>query len=482
MKYYLRLLLILMVLVNPAFIFAQVQEPSAHAQEVIYSMSKGDFQIVVDQFDDTMKKAISLDKLQQLWQGIVVQCGPLKRQGLTATKKAKQAGREYDVTVTTCEFEKTALDIQLSFDSSGKIAGLYFKASQSQVTPPKRPQIPLKPYPYDEKEVTYENTKTGVKLAGTLTLPRGMGKFPAALLISGSGQQDRDETIMGHKPFLILADYLTRRGIAVLRVDDQGEGGSTGDPATATSEDFAVDVLAGIEFLKKQSKINAQKIGLIGHSEGGIIAPMAALKSKNVAFIVLMASPGLPGDQVLATQLAAALKAAGKSAAAIASRQELQTSIFAVVKQEKDNAVAEGKLRDILNKYLGSLSGEEKKQLGDPEAFIKQQIQTVLLPWMRFYLSYDPRPALRKVKCPVLAINGAKDFQVIPKENLAAIRDALKQGGNPDFQTKELPGLNHLLQTCQTGLPDEYYKIKETIAPIALKTIGDWIVAHTKTK
>lgn len=468
-----------MVLVSSTLIVAEPQEPAAHAQEVIRLMSQGNFQTVHDQFDDTMKKSIPLEKLQQIWEGIVIQCGPLKNQGLTAVKKAQQAGQEFDVTLTPGQFEKMALDIQISFDSTGKIAGLYFRPSQNQ-TAPKRPQVPVKPYPYDEKEVTYQNTKTGVKLAGTLTIPRGKGLVPAVILISGSGQQDRDETILGHKPFLVLADYLTRRGVAVLRVDDQAVGGSTGNPATATSEDFAGDVLAGIEFLKKQSKINSQKIGLIGHSEGGMIAPMVALKSKNVAFIVLMAGPGLPGEQILITQSAALLKADGKNDASVNSEQALQKNIFTIVKQEKDNTVAEGKLREILNKYVDSLSEDEKKLLGDSKAFIKQQIQTVLLPWMRFYLSYDPCPALRKIKCPVLAVNGSKDLQVVPKENLAAIRDALKKGGNRDFEVKELPGLNHMFQTCQTGLPDEYIKIEETIAPVALKTIGDWIASHTK--
>src|SRR5665648_423997 len=313
-----------------------------------------------------------------------------------------------------------------------------------------RPQVPKKHYPYIEEEEIYENKEEGITLAASLTLPSGNGPFPAVLLITGSGPQDRNETIYNHSPFLVLADYLTRQDIAVLRVDDRGVGESTGDFSQATSEDFASDVLAGVEYLKTCKEIDPKKIGLIGHSEGGIIAPMVAVKSPDVAFIVLMAGTGLTGEEILYLQGALISRAMGVS--------------------EEDI---------IKNRQL---SDEKKEQIGDPEVFLEAQLQSLLSPWLKFFLTYDPKPILSKVKCPVLAINGEKDLQVPPKENLSTIEEYLKTGGNQNYTIKELPGLNHLFQTTQTGLPSEYAKIEETISPVALKIVGDWILEQTETK
>jgi pimeloyl-ACP methyl ester carboxylesterase len=349
----------------------------------------------------------------------------------------------------------------------------------------RRPQTPKKPYPYDEIEVAYENKKGGVKLAGTLTVPRSGGPFPAVLLITGSGPQDRDETIFGHKPFLVLADYLSRRGIAVLRVDDRGVGGSTGKTSESTSADFAGDVHAGVEFLKGRKEINASQIGLIGHSEGGIIAPLVASRSKDVAFIVLLAGTGLPGDEILYLQGAAILKANGADAEMLAKQKAIQTRMFAIVREEKDRAAAEKKLRAALDEIVSKMSKEEKKQglesLGGPSA-MEGQVQMVLTPWFRHFLDYDPRPALRKVSCPVLALNGEKDVQVPAEVNLKAIAAALKEAGNKDVTTVQLPNLNHLFQTCKTGSVTEYAAIEETLAPVALETIANWITKRTRGK
>ncbi len=345
----------------------------------------------------------------------------------------------------------------------------------------KRPQEPEKPYPYDEEEVVYENKKADIKLAGTLTLPRTEGLFPAALLISGSGAQDRNETVFGHRPFLVLADYLTRRGIAVLRVDDRGVGGSTGEVSEATSEDFASDVLASVNYLKSRGEINPKQIELIGHSEGGIIAPMVAAESPDIAFIVLLAGTGLTGEEILYLQGALIAKAGGESEEEIAKNRAVQEQIFAVLKKEENNESAIKKLRIIYEDALAGLSEEEKESIGDLEVYMESQIQKVLSPWFRFFLTYDPKPTLMKVKCPVLAINGEKDLQVPPKENLSAIEEALLAGGNEDYTIKELQGLNHLFQTAETGSPSEYARIEETISPTALKLIGDWIIEHTKS-
>ena len=345
-----------------------------------------------------------------------------------------------------------------------------------------RPQEPKKPYPYIEEEAIYENKEAGITLAGTLTLPSGNGPFPAVLLITGSGPQDRNETIYGHHPFLILADYLTRQGIAVLRVDDRGIGESTGDFSQATSEDFASDVLVGVEYLKTCKEIDPNKIGLIGHSEGGLIAPMVAVKSPDVAFIILMAGTGLTGEEILYLQGALISRAMGVSEEDIIKKRQFNEKIFSVLKEEEDSEIAEERLRQMFKEDWEKMSDEEKEQIGDPEVFLEAQLQSLLSPWLKFFLTYDPKPTLSRVKCPVLAINGEKDLQVPSKENLSAIEEALVAGGNKNFTVKELPDLNHLFQTAQTGLPSEYAKIEETISPIALKIITDWILEHTIDK
>jgi uncharacterized protein len=343
----------------------------------------------------------------------------------------------------------------------------------------RRPQTPQKPYPYDEIEVAYENKRGGIQLAGTLTIPRSQGPFPVVLLITGSGPQDRDETIFGHKPFLVLADYLTRRGIAVLRVDDRGVGGSTGNVHDATTADFADDVLAGVEYLKGRKEINAMQIGLIGHSEGGIIAPLVASRSRDIAFIVMMAGTGLPGEEILYLQAAAILKSAGADAERLARQKAIQERMFAVLRQEKDNTAAEKKIRAAMEDLLSKLGKEDKQQMVDALPLLEGQIQGVLTPWFRYFLNYDPRPALRKVTCPTLVLNGEKDLQVDAKANLVAIESALREGGNKDVTIRELPKLNHLFQTCRTGSVTEYGAIEETLAPVALETIAGWILKQT---
>ena len=358
---------------------------------------------------------------------------------------------------------------------------LPLEVEKTTVTPEvRRPQVPKKPYPYNEEEVAYDNPQAGIKLAGTLTTPKGSGQFPAVLLITGSGAQDRDESLMGHKPFLILADYLTRCGIAVLRVDDRGVGGSTGDMSRATTENFAGDVIAGVHYLKNRKEIDPKNIGLIGHSEGGIIAPMVASKDKDVAFIVLMAGTALTGEEILYLQSALIAKAAGSTEDKINKERSEAEEIFRTVKTEKDTASLIRKLRVLIRKSFDGANEEERKMVTDVDKTIEGQVRSVSSPWFRFFLTYDPRPALRNVKCPVLAINGEKDLQVPPKENLYEIKKALTEGGNKHFLAKELPGMNHLFQIETTGSPAEYGAIEETMSPEALKVIGDWIEQQVK--
>ena len=357
--------------------------------------------------------------------------------------------------------------------------GASFPLTLKRVTKPtalNRPQEPKPPFPYDAEEVSYENKRDGVKLAGTLTLPRGKTSFPAVILITGSGPQNRNEELMGHKPFLVLADYLTRQGIAVLRVDDRGVGGSTGSVPNSTSENFAADVMAGIEFLKSRKGINSKQIGLIGHSEGGIVAPLVAAQSNDVAFIVMLAGPGLPGEEILYLQGALILKAGGASAEVLDRQRKTQELIFSVLKQEKDNTVAAQKLRAEFDKQMSNVSEAEKTQA---KQTLEAQLKQVLSPWFRYFLTYDPRPTLGKVKCPVLALNGENDLQVPVIENTREIEATLKAAGNKDITIVRLPKLNHLFQTSETGAPSEYLKIEETFAPAALKIIGDWILKRT---
>jgi uncharacterized protein len=334
-----------------------------------------------------------------------------------------------------------------------------------------RPQTPAKPYPYREEEVTFANSKAQLSLAGTLTLPPGQGSFPAAILVSGSGPNDRDETVAGHHPFLILADYLTRKGVAVLRYDKRGTGKSTGNYDQATTEDFARDAQAAVSYLKTRKEIDARKIGLIGHSEGGLIAPMVAAGSSDVAWVVLLAAPGLKGEDVMLLQSELILKAAGLDDDRIAKTHDFNQQSYALARHEKDAEILETKLSDLVESTGMSTTL--------PPTAIQSQARLMISPWFRFFLDYDPVPTLKKTLCPVLALNGEKDLQIAPKDNLAQIRKALEDGGNKDFQATELPGLNHLFQHAPTGTPMEYGGIEETMAPEALSSISDWVLKHT---
>lgn len=387
------------------------------------------------------------------------------------------------------KLKRLAIVVDGTRDKSGQAIKGHFKQGKqtlpitlkrvTKVQEARRPQTPRKPYPYQEIEVAYENMKSGIHLAGALTLPRTSSPVPAVLLITGSGAQDRDETIFEHKPFLVLADFLTRRGIAVLRVDDRGVGGSTGSVSRSTSADFAEDVLAGVTFLKGRKEIDPTRIGLIGHSEGGLIAPMVASRSHDIAFIVMLAGPGVSGEQILYTQGTAILKSIGADAKQLERQNELQHRIFAILRQEKDSAAAQAKVKAAIAQLSSKLGKDEKKEATEAMPELEGQLTALLTPWFRYFLTYDPRPALLKVTCPVLALNGDKDLQVDSKINLPVIAAALAEGGNRDVTTKEFPNLNHLFQTCKTGAVAEYGTIEETISPEVLQTIGDWIQQRT---
>lgn len=339
----------------------------------------------------------------------------------------------------------------------------------------KRTQEPVKPYPYYSEEVKVDNKLDSVILAGTLTLPSREGKYPVVILISGSGPQNRDEELLNHKPFLVLSDYLTRNGIAVFRYDDRGTASSTGNYNSATTEDFARDVNAIVEYLMTRKEIDHAHIGLIGHSEGGIIAPMVASKSKDVSFIVMMAGTGIPGNELLLLQQEAILKVSGEKEAQIKEMTAFNKEIFNIILNESNDDSITSQLTAYIKKVSKSNPEWMSSNKLDEESLIQMTVKSIDTPWMKYFIRHNPALVLQKVKCPVLAINGSKDLQVPPKENLAAIKKALDLAGNSKVTIKELPGLNHLFQECTTGNPSEYSQIDQTISPVALEEICGWI-------
>jgi fermentation-respiration switch protein FrsA (DUF1100 family) len=395
--------------------------------------------------------------------------------GLPAVKVSQKAAAfHFEIPVVNGVYDgtlnATKLAITGTWAQNGVEQKLVFQRSD-QLLELLRPQNPVKPYPYKEEELTFPNAKAKISLAGTLTLPPGPGPFPAAILVSGSGPHDRDESLAGHRPFLVLADHLTRKGIAVLTFDKRGIGKSTGDFASGTMEDFTGDTEAALAYLNTRKEIDPKKIGLISHSEGGLIAPLVATNSPTVAWIVLLAAPGLKGEDVLLLQSELILRAAGVNDGEVARTLAFNKQTYAIVRQEKDPAVLEAKLNELVQ--------STSKGAALPPAAVQAQVRLLVSPWFRFFLDYDPVPTLQKTLCPLLALNGEKDLQIPPKENLAKIQKALQDAGNHDFQTTELPGLNHLFQHAPTGSPTEYAGILETMAPEAMNAVSDWVLKHT---
>lgn len=349
------------------------------------------------------------------------------------------------------------------------------KSEQALSTKPNRPQEPKGPFPYKIKEVTFNNDLENFKLAGTLTIPEGKGPFPAMILVSGSGQQNRDSEIMGHKPFWVIADYLTRNGIAVLRYDDRGAGKSEGNFQAATTADFAYDAQSAYIFLKNQKKIDKKRIGIIGHSEGGMVAQMVAAADTQVRMIVLLASPGVPISELMLKQTEMTLRQSGISEEEIKVSVELNKKFYHVILTQADNYVAKKEIESIINTHANSMTSEEANE-------IKKQLpiltKTLLTPWFRYFINFVPDHYLKQVKCAVLAINGEKDVQVSCEENLYGIAGSLEKYGNRRYEFHKIPNLNHLMQTCETGAVSEYMKIEETFSFDVLKIMRDWIKAR----
>jgi hypothetical protein len=346
----------------------------------------------------------------------------------------------------------------------------------------RRPQLPQGPFPYESREVTFRSEAGNVRLAGTLVLPEGKGPFPAVALVSGSGPQDRDESLMSHKPFLVLADALARRGIASLRWDDRGAAASEGDHFGSTVDDFAADARAAVAFLRSRPEVDRNAIGIVGHSEGGLIAPIvaAAEKSdKSVAFLVLLAPPGEPLRPLLLRQIRALYRLQGVSPALLDRALAAQSEDLDLI---ADPAVTVDRLQEILRERATlrrtRFTDEERAQLRIDAAAIERGIETAKTAWFRSLVRQDPAVYLRQVKIPVLALFGEKDLQVDAQVNAKAVRSALAAAGNPSGEVRILPGLNHLFQHAKTGGFEEYATIEETFALEALATIGDWVTAR----
>lgn len=394
----------------------------------------------------------------------------------------------FGVVATSAKFQDSVLNLELAngaikyygvlktngnfegdFKQGGAVIPLVLSRKEPKKVKVNRPQDPKAPFPYQSEEVFFQNVKAGIQLAGTLTFPKGKGKFPAVILISGSGAQDRNEEIVGHKPFLVISDYLTRNGIAVLRFDERGVGESEGDFATATTTDFATDVEAALNFLKTKKQIDQGNIGLIGHSEGGIIAPLLASKSSDVNFIVMLAGPGLPGMELMLSQKAAAERAGGANEMQIAMARKPVEEAYKIILASEAGPELTATIQEHFKKaYAGAMSENQIVQ------FSKQ----ITTPWWVKFLKNDPSVYLKKVNVPVLAMNGSKDVQVPADENLSAIEAELTKGGNKNVTIKKFKNLNHLFQESETGLPSEYGKIEQTFSAEAMEFMTQWILGQ----
>lgn len=336
----------------------------------------------------------------------------------------------------------------------------------------KRPQedaINAGALPYVQRDVRFDNFAAHNQLAGTLSVPGGQGPFPAVVLISGTGHNTRDEDVWGHKVFLVLADALSRKGFAVLRYDKRGVGSSSGDYDSATTSDFTSDAAAAVAWLKTQPQIDGSRIGVLGHSEGGIIAPAVAAADKSVAFVVMIAGPCIRGDRLFVLQSAMTAKAYGAPDDYIAKRKVFDQELYSAIVSAPSESAALDRAKALV------AQGVAGKIVDANEAQTLAKDDTT--PWERYFLSYDPAPTLAKLMVPILVLNGSLDVQVPARENLAAALEALKN--NPNAMVMELRKMNHLLQDAKTGAPSEYNDIEETISPTALKIITDWLSMRT---
>ncbi len=370
-------------------------------------------------------------------------------------------------------------------EASGHIgqAGMQFPvrmerigAEQAADVGPRRPQTPKPPFPYKTRDVEVENVSAAIRLAGTLVIPEGPGPHPAVVFATGSGAQDRDETLMGHKPFLVIADYLARRGIASLRMDDRGVGGSGGNTMQSTTPDFASDIRAGVAFLKQQREVSPRRIGLIGHSEGGMIAAAAAVDHPDVAFVVMLAGTAVVGHEIWVEQTRRMGRTGGAGERMLDAQEEAQRKVVDAVLSNGSEDDVFAALQEMALAQRGGRPAPDQQAVDD---MLRQQAKQLATPWFRGFLEHDPRPDLRRLRVPALALNGELDLQVPPDQNLPEIEKALREAGNTDVTIIEMRGLNHLFQHSATGGMQEYAAIEETFSPRALEIVAEWIRRKT---
>ncbi|MGM0905376.1 MAG: alpha/beta hydrolase family protein [Pseudomonadota bacterium] len=391
-------------------------------------------------------------------------------EGLKSNVQVEQNGIELHIPASGIRYKATlhgSEQLQGVFYQGEKELPLTLRKSTDgeQSTAYNRPQTPTGPFPYQVEKVSFENPQADIRLAGTLTKPKGIEEAPVAILISGSGPQDRNSTVFGHKPFLVLADYLTRRGIAVLRFDDRGVGQSEGDFGKATTYDFAEDVEAAVAFAKERPDLQEDSIGLIGHSEGGMVASIVASKHNELAFVVLLATPGVPGYQMLAEQSYAIQVAMRGDSAEAAKERKLEHDLYKKVA----NGLNEEKIYAF---YVEKMKEQPEKA--------KQESRKISSEWMRHFLAFEPSRYLSQAESPILALNGNKDIQVLAESNTTALKQLLSEHGHPSSEVRVFDGLNHLFQEAESGLPEEYGRIEQTMAPEVMAHMSQWIGERVK--
>lgn len=463
-----------------ALTFRQAEdEPLPPPAEEIWT---GTLNAIVQKLDLRFRITRDVAGLRTVWMDSLTQAAG----GFRGDLGIKEEVWSFDVPAVRGRFEGRLSDdgetLEGTWTQGGVSLPLTLARGEDQPLPPpvakQRPQTPQPPFPYVSEEVAFRNTAADVTLAGTLTYPEGDGPFPAVVLISGSGPQDRDETLFEHKPFAVWADWLTRRGIAVLRYDDRGVGGSSEGSADATSEDLSVDVEVARDFLAGLPQIDPERIGLVGHSEGAMLATMAASRKSGVACVVMLAGAGVDGRQVLLSQGRRVLEAEGVDKPEQLERQRiLQEVLMDTVLDAPPGASRETIAREASQRLRDQLP-DDLPQDQDLDALAEAGVARLASPWFRFFLEYDPATAIRALECPVLALVGSNDVQVDVATNLPPLKEAIEQAGHQDSAVEELPGLNHLFQTATTGAVSEYDAIEETIAPAVLDRVGNWLEAR----
>lgn len=445
------------------FCFSQTNEITAKL--FVNNFFEGKFQDCIGMMDNSVKSQISPEILQMAKSQFTAMNGDFKDVISTQTEEEKP----YSYVFCKIQFDKKTDYLKIVFATNNKIVGFFAQAPSNAVL--NRPQTPKPPFDYIVEDVEFKNETQGNLLAGTLSLPKDKKNFPIAILITGSGAQNRDEEILGHKPFAVIADDFAKKGIATLRLDDRGVGGSEKGKENPTAFDFSTDINSAVKYLFQKGYKN---IGLIGHSEGGMIAPMVANENKNVKFMVLLAGPGIPITDLMVTQNYEVGKSQGVQESELQENTKNLNQIYGFIKKYQGND-----LKADLSKYVTSILEKNDEYKDNPkkiEEIVNLNVNTITNPWFLYFLKQNPQLQLQKIKIPTLALNGSKDVQVSAKENLNGIKKSLTKAGNKNFKIEEIQSVNHLFQTAKTGAVSEYSEIEETFSPTVLNIMSDWIL------